>query len=139
MGWILFLVEGLLLDDGSAGGLDDEAGPCPCEGVAGSLVLVRFLLALVMWSMAGWLQLVGLSDKTPVPGLCVGSFFWGTSSMAGALCMAALLEVLLEALPDLGLPGVLIAGFSCLASSLFRRDGLSLFWLSVAALQEKAC
>ena len=29
----------LLLDDGSAGGLDDEAGPCLREWVAGSLEL----------------------------------------------------------------------------------------------------
>ena len=29
----------LLLDDGSAGGFEDEAGPCPCEWVAGGLVL----------------------------------------------------------------------------------------------------
>ena len=29
----------LLLDDGSAGGLDDEAGPCPCEWVEGGLEL----------------------------------------------------------------------------------------------------
>ena len=66
--------------------------------------------------------------------------FWalllGDELDGGGLCVAALLEALLEAFPDLGLPGVLIACSPCLASSLFRQDGLSLFWLPVAVLQE---
>ena len=57
----------------------------------------------------------------------------------GGLCVAAPLEALLEALPSLGLPGVLTTFSPRLASSLFRLDRLSRFWLPVAALQEGPC
>ena len=83
---------------------------------------------------------------------CVGGFGWwvfqestwtwfmcralllGDKLDGSGLCLAVLLEALLEVLPGLGLSGALIAFSFCIAYSLFRLGGLSHFWLPVAAL-----
>ena len=138
----------LVFDDGLHGGFDDDAGPYPCGW---SRLLVpghpAFLWLHGKRAKGGLelrvgLVLAGLGDVVYGWGLvCLasagGSFIESTwtwfrcrtlfpeAKLNGCgLCMAAQLEELLEAPPDLGLPGVLAASSPLLGTFLLSLEKL---------------